>query len=117
MLALINPDEKVYDNENNVLGSRVCYFYDEEFGVAEPLFFVSTDFSFADADPQFFFHDDASNVVVRIPDDKLSEQLSSGTNVAIVPEQMEVLLKKLLREKLLEYGIDTSSSNTANTSA
>ena len=113
MLALINPDEKIYDKDNNILGSRVCYFYDEQIDVAEPLFFIDTEYSFDDKDPQFFYYDETDQTVKYIPEEHLSKALLNPEPPQDVTLTNEELIKKLLEEKLKEYGITLNSANTA----
>ena len=112
MLSLINPDEKVYDKNGTVLGSRVCYFYEESFDVAEPLFFVSTSDENLSKDPQFFYYDDSEQSVKEILQDHLPETLINP-----VPnneqQSVEDLVQKLLEQKLKQYGINLNSANTA----
>jgi hypothetical protein len=113
MLALINPDEKIYDKDNNILGSRVCYFYDEQFDVAEPLLFIDTSYSFDDKDPQFFYYDEADQTVKYIPEEHLSKALTNPEPPQDVTLTNEELIQKLLEKKLKEYGITFNSANTA----
>jgi len=113
MLALINPDEKIYDKDNNILGSRICYFYDEQFDVAEPLFFIDTPYSFDDKDPQFFYYDEADQTIKYIPEEHLSKALTNPEPPQNMSPTNEELIKKLLEEKLKEYGITFNSANTA----
>jgi hypothetical protein len=113
MLALINPDEKIYDKDNNTLGSRVCYFYDEQFDVAEPLFFIDTSYGFDDKDPQFFYYDEADQTVKYIPEEHFPKVLINPEPPQSASLTNEELIKKLLEEKLKEYGITFNSANTA----
>jgi hypothetical protein len=113
MLALINPDEKIYDKDNNILGLRVCYFYNEEIDVAEPLFFIDTSYGFEDADPQFFYYDEADQTVKYIPEEHLLKILVNPEPPQRESLTNEELIKKLLEEKLKEYGITFNSANTA----
>jgi hypothetical protein len=115
MLALINPDEKIYDKDSNILGSRVCYFYDEQFDVAEPLLFIDTSYSFDDKDPQFFYYDEADQTVKYIPEEHLSKALTNPEPPQSATLTNEDMIKKLLEEKLKEYGINISNANTTIT--
>ena len=114
MLALINPDEKIYGKDNNILGSRVCYFYDEQFDVATPLFFVNTEYSFDDADSQFFYYDEMDQSVKYIPEEHLPKALVNPEPPANPTPTTEELVQRLLEQKLREYGI-TINQPTANT--
>jgi hypothetical protein len=114
MLALINPDEKVYDKDNNILGSRVCYFYDEEFDVADLLFFVNTEYSFDVKDPQFFFYDETEQTVKYIPEEHLPKELTNPEPPSSTTPTTEELVQRLLEQKLKEYGI-TINQASANT--
>lgn len=114
MLALVNPDEKIYDKDNNILGSRVCYFYDEQIDVANPFFFVTTDYSFDDKDPQFFYYDETEQTVKYIPEEHLPKGLTSPETAQSPTPTTEELVQRLLEQKLREYGISTNQS-TANT--
>ena len=115
MLALINPDEKIYDKDNNILGLRVCYFYNEEIDVAEPLFFIDISYGFDDKDPQFFYYDEGDQTVKYIPEEHLPKVLINPESPQSVSLTNEDLVKKLLEEKLKEYGINISNANTTIT--
>ena len=114
MLALINPDEKIYDKDNNILGSRVCYFYDEQFDVATPLFFTDSEYSFDDADSQFFYYDETEQTVKYIPEEHLPEGLTNPEPPPSTTPTTEELVQRLLEKKLKEYGI-TINQASANT--
>ena len=111
MLALINTDEKVYDKDGRVLGSRVCYFYDEAFDVSEPLFFIDVPQTYAEKDAQFFYYDDVTSSVEEIPQEKLPEVLAPTTQTQ-QPSLQENIVEKLLIQKLKEYGIQIHTANT-----
>lgn len=114
MLALINPDEKIYDKDNNILGSRVCYFYDEQIVQSDPLFFVDTQYSFDDADPQFFYYDETDQSVKYIPEEHLPIELTTPEPSEGPIITTEELVQRLLEQKLREYGI-TINQASANT--
>lgn len=114
MLALINPDEKIYDKDNNILGSRVCYFYDEQFDVATPLFFTDSEYSFDDADSQFFYYDETEQTVKYIPEEHLPKGLTNPEPPPSTTPTTEELVQRLLEKKLREYGI-TINQASANT--
>jgi hypothetical protein len=111
MLALINPDEKIYDKDGNVLGSRVCYFYNDAFDVSEPLFFVDVSEIYSEKDSQFYYYDDVTFNVEEIPQEKLPEALAP-TIQAEPPALPESIVEKLLIKKLKEYGIVLPTANT-----
>jgi hypothetical protein len=100
MLSLINPDEKVYDKNRTILGSRVCYFYEESFDVAEPLFFVSVSDENLSKDPQFFYYDENDQTVKEILEENLPETLTNPVNNE--PSPVEDLVQKLLEKKLFD---------------
>jgi len=66
MKVLINPLVKVTDNNGNILGSRVEYYYDEVFEVAPPFFFVNNaDITLESGDPQFFYYKDDTGEIIK----------------------------------------------------
>jgi len=115
MKILIDPTHKIKAKNGTVLGSRVCYFYDETFDVAEPLFFIDytgDDIGFHVKDPQFYYYNDETHDIIEILEEDLSADITNPESVN--PEITKALIDKLLEEKLKEYGIiiNQSSANT-----
>jgi len=107
MKALISPDEKIYDLENNVIGDRVAYFYEESFDVASPLFFFDVEDSFADKDSQFYFYDTVTNQVCLIP-----QEIVDGRNALQAQrtnqKTLEQLVEELVMKKLTALATNTN---------
>lgn len=99
MKALISPDEKIYDLENNVIGDRVAYFYEETIDVAEPFFFVDVEDSLAEKDSQLYYYNTVTNQVSLIPQeiiDRILEQFHPTPEKTIDQLVEELVMKKLL---------------------
>lgn len=106
MKALISPDEKIYDLENNVIGDRVAYFYEESFDVASPLFFFDVEDSFADKDSQFYFYDTVTNQVCLIP-----QEIIDGRNALLAQNTTQKTLDQMV-EELVAKKIAALTANT-----
>ena len=114
MKALIDPNHPVYDKNNNELGKRVCYFYDEVFDVAEPLFFVddpAMDFS---TDPIYFYYDMDQGKIIKIPDELFPIPHAALTpredSAPIINRNIEEMIARQVQKK-----IDQLMNTTNNT--
>jgi hypothetical protein len=104
MKALISPDEKIYNLENTVIGDRVAYFYEEQFDVADPLFFVDVDESFADKDSQFYYYNTVTSQVSLIP-----QEIIDGRAAVLAAEKtLDQLVEELVMKKLLALSANTN---------
>jgi len=104
MKALISPDEKIYNLENTVIGDRVAHFYEESFDVAQPLFFVDVDESFADKDSQFYYYNTTTSQVSLIP-----QEIIDGRNPQpTVEKTLDQLVEELVMKKLLALSANTN---------
>jgi hypothetical protein len=104
MKALISPNEKIYDLQNTIIGDRVAYFYEEQFDVAQPLFFVDVEDSFADKDSAFYYYNTGTNQVSLIPqeivDGKIAQQTAEKT--------LDQLVEELVAKKLAALAANTN---------
>ncbi len=103
MKALISPDEKVYDLENTVIGDRVAGFHEDQFEVAEPLFFIDVDGSLADKDPQFYYYNTGTSQVLLIPQEIIDGRdalLAQHANQKTLDQLVEELVAKKLASML-----------------
>ncbi len=100
MKALISPDEKIYDLENTVIGVRVAYFYEEPFDVAEPLFFMDVDESFAEKDSQFYYYNTLTNQVSLIPQEIIDEGRAASAAASPSQKTLDQLVEELVAKKL-----------------
>jgi hypothetical protein len=107
MKALISPDEKIYGLENNLLGSRVAYFYDEPFDVAEPMFFLDVEDSLAELDSQFYYYDEQTNQVVKLPEDVVQERIYPKPKTK-QEKSIDQLVEELVNKKLAELSANTN---------
>ncbi len=107
MKALISPDEKIYDLENNLLGFRVAYFYDEPFDVAEPMFFLDVEDSLAELDSQFYYYDEQTNQVVKLPEDVVQERIHPKPKTE-QEKSIDQLVEELVKKKLAELSANTN---------
>lgn len=96
MKALISPDEKIYDLQNNVIGDRVAYFYEEQFDVAQPLFFLNVDDSFADKDSSFYYYNTLTNQVSLIPQEIVDARFAQQNAEKTLDQLVEELVAKKL---------------------
>jgi len=106
MKALINPDEKIYDLENTVIGDRVAYFYEEPFDVAAPLFFVDVEDSLAEKDSQFYYYNTVTSQVSLIP-----QEIIDGRNPppSTTPQKtLDQLVEELVAKKLAALTANTN---------
>lgn len=107
MKALISPDEKIYDHENNLLGSRVAYFYEEPFDVAEPLFFLDVEDSLAEMDSQFYYYDEQTSQVVKMPEDVIQKKFYTPATTK-QEKSIDQLVEELVNKKLAELSANTN---------
>ena len=64
---------------------------------------------------QFFYYDEVDQTVKYIPEEHLSKALVNPEPPQSPTLTNEELIKKLLEEKLKEYGINISNANTTIT--
>jgi hypothetical protein len=106
MNVLIDPEHKIVDANNNVLGSRVCYFYEEPIDVKEPLFFVvDTRMSFDNKDPAFFYYDDNEHVIKERAEEDV---LPKASPVDITQNTMEQMINQMVQKRLRELTANTA---------
>lgn len=108
MRALISPDEKIYDLENNVIGDRVAYFYEESFDVAEPLFFVDVEDSLAEKDSQFYYYNTVTSQVSLIPQEIIDSRAALLAAASTPQKTLDQLVEELVAEKLAAMTANTN---------
>mgnify|MGYP003654775030 CR=1 FL=1 len=62
--ALISPNEKVYDYEDNYLGERIAEVSDNEFPVASPLYWIDCD---DNVTAELYYFDPTTDLCELIP--------------------------------------------------
>lgn len=108
MKALINPDEKIYDLENTVIGDRVAYFYEEPLDVAEPLFFVDVEDSLAEKDSQFYYYNTVTSQVSLIPQEIIDGKAALLAAASSPQKTLDQLVEELVVKKLLALSGNTN---------
>jgi hypothetical protein len=108
MKALISPDEKIYDLENNVIGDRVAYFYDETFDVAQPLFFVDVDDTFAEKDSQFYYYNTLTSQVSLIPQEIIDGRAALLAAASTPQKTLDQMVEELVMKKLTALANNTN---------
>lgn len=109
MKLLIDPQTKVYSSSGDLLGSKVCYYYEEEFEVASPLFFVDNPaIDFTVRDPQWCYYNDDTGEIGEVP----------YVPPPPPPKSLEQMLEEMVAERLKamqprKSQANTGSSNTA----
>jgi len=111
MKVLINPLVKVRDVDGNILGSKVEYYYDEVFEVAQPFFFVdNADITLESGDPQFFYYKDDTGEIIKY----IRPEPVIIPAAPVAPQKtMEQLIEEAVAAKLAEMLAANSTSNTS----
>jgi hypothetical protein len=115
LYALISPNQSVYDQANNILGSAVVEFSSENFDVRSPLMWVDVDDSYVDVDCKFYYFSSETNQVIKMSESLIQEKIELETkNSAEVIKQsndLDRLIDSLVAKKLAEL----TSNNSSNT--